>query len=162
MNRFRAQMLWGVILIACFVGLLFVSGCDAIFPQGLMGAGVTNLTNLEVAGTMAVAGNTDLTGTLVYGGDDLYAVGYGTSGQEMIWGTESITGTLEVTTGLTTVTWALCTIGEDPASGAADHLANCTVAVSGNAVTVQVWEDDQITASTEADVIAHWMAIGTP
>ena len=149
-----------IVSILLVVGLL--SACDALIPQGLMGAGVTNLTNLELAGTLDVAGNTDFVGTLNYGSGDLYAVGYASSGQEMIWGTEDVTGTLEVTTGLTAVTWSLCTIGEDPAAGAADHLAPCTVAVSGNAVTVQVWENNMITESTEADVVVHWLAIGTP
>jgi len=151
-----------LIIVSALLIIGLLSACDALVPQGIMGAGVTNLTNLELAGTLDVVGNTDLTGTLVYGADDHYIVGYASSGEQMVWGTESITGTLEVTTGLTTVTWALCTIGEDPAAGAADHLANCTVAVSGNAVTVQVWENDQITESTETGVVAHWMAVGTP
>lgn len=142
------------------VGLL--ASCDALVAQGLMGAGVTNLTNLELAGTLDVVGNTDMTGTLVYSANDSYPVGYGTSGQQMVYGTESVTGTLVVTTGLTGVTFALCSIGEDPASGAADHLAPCTVAVAANAVTVEVWENDMITPSTEADVVVHWLAIGTP
>ena len=151
------------IIVFCIITIaLLVVGCDALIPQGLMGTGVTNLTNLELAGTLDVAGNTDLVGTLNYGSGSLYPVGYGTSGEEIAWGTESITGTLEVTTGLTTVTWALCTIGEDPGAGAADHLANCSVTVSSNAVTVKVWENDMVTASTETDVVAHWMAVGTP
>ena len=151
-----------IIVFCIMVIALLVVSCDALIPQGIMGAGVTNLTNLELAGTLDVAGNTDLAGTLNYGSGNLYAVGYGTSGQEMIWGTESITGTLAVTTGLTTVTWALCTIGEDPGAGAADHLANCSVAISSDVVTVQIWENDMITESTEVGVVAHWMAVGTP
>lgn len=154
------KILFLALSILLVVGLLI--SCDALVPQGLMGAGVTNLTNLELAGTLDVVGNTDMTGTLVYGADDLYIVGYGTSGREIIWGTESVTGTLAVTTGLTAVTWGLCTIGEDPGAGAADHLAPCTVAVSGNAVTVQVWENNMITESTETGVVVHWLAIGTP
>jgi len=150
------------IVLYIVISALIVAGCGALIPQGITGSGLTNFTNLGLAGTLAVAGNTDLTGTLQYGSGNLYPVGYGTSGQEIIWGTESVTGTLAVTTGLTTVTWALCTIGEDPAAGAADHLAPCTVTVSGNAVTAKVWENDMVTESTETGVVVHWLAVGTP
>ena len=152
-----------LIIVFCIMAIaLFVAGCDALVSQGIMGAGVTNFTNLELAGTLDVAGNTDGVGTLNYGTNSLYPIGYTSAGQQLVYGTESITGTVEVTTGLTTVTWALCTIGEDPASGAADHLANCTVAISSNTVEVQVCENDQITESTEVGVVAHWLAVGTP
>jgi hypothetical protein len=112
-------------------------------------------------------GNTDLEGTLDvastinYGADDLYPVGFATSGQQAVYGTDAITGTASAAHGLTTVTFALCTLGEDPESGAGDG-AMCTVSVSGNVVTLDIWQDDFVTAATETDVLIHWLVVGAP
>ena len=150
-----------LILVSLMIMLSLVVSCDAIFPQGLMGAGVTNLTNLELAGTLAVAGNTDLTGTLQYGANNLYPVGYGTSGEEMMVVTQDVSvSEVIVTTGLSTITWALCTMCEDPAAATAG--AFCTVTVSANVVTGKVWQADGSTATNEADVCLNVLVIGTP
>jgi len=141
-------------------GLL--TSCDALIPQGLEGAGVTSFTNLELGGTLATTGNTDLTGTLQYGSGNLYPVGYATSGQQFKFGSSSITGTATAAHGLTTVTYALCTIGEDPIAGASGHSAICSVTVAANVVTVKAWKDDLITAATESGLTVYWLVIGTP
>jgi len=90
-----------------------------------------------------------------------YPLGYASSGQQLVYGTASITGTAEASHGLTTVTFALCTLGEDPTAGAGEA-AMCTVAVSGNTVTVKVWQDDFVTEATETEVDVHWLVVGTP
>jgi len=162
MNRFRAQMLGGAILMAFLLVLLFMTGCDAITPQGIMGAGVTNLTNLELAGTLDVAGVTDLVGTLNYGANSRYPIGYTTSGQQAVFSSSSITGTAVAAHGLTTVTLALCTIGEDPIAGAGGHGPICSVGISGAVVTVKAWKDDNVTEAIETGLTVYWLVIGTP
>lgn len=111
--------------------------------------------------TVSNDGNADIAGTLQYGANNLYALGHASSGQQAVYGTSTITGTATAAHGLTTVTFALCTLGEDPTSGAGDG-AMCTVTVSGNVVTVKVWQDDFVTAATEANVDVHWLVIGAP
>jgi len=149
-----------LILISLMV-VFALAGCDALVPQGLEGAGVTSFTNLEVAGTLAVTGNTDLTGTLQYGANNLYPVGYATSGERFLFVTQDLTQSeVIVTTGLSTITWALCTLCEDPA--AATDAAFCTVAISTNVVTGKIWQADGSTASGEIDVCVNAMIVGTP
>ena len=149
------------ILISLLIVVAVIVSCDSLFAQGLMGSGVTNLTNLELAGTLDVAGNTDLVGTLNYGANNLYVIGHDTSGEQFIYGTESITGTAEVAHGLTTVTYALCTMAEDPTVGAGEG-ATCSLTISTNTVTVKVWQDDNVTAATETEVDVNYFIIGTP
>jgi len=106
-------------------------------------------------------GNADIAGTLQYGANDLYAVGYASSGQQLVYGTDQITGTATAAHGLTTVTFCACTLGEDPTSGAGDG-AMCTVAISANVCPLKVWQDDFVTAATETDVDVHWLVVGAP
>ena len=105
--------------------------------------------------------NTDVAGTLQYGANDLYPVGYASSGQQMVYGTASITGTATAAHGLTTVTFCMATLGEDPTNGAGDA-AHVTVAVSANVCTLKAWQDDFVTAATETDVAVHWVVVGAP
>ena len=87
---------------------------------------------------------------------------YGSSGQRAVaWTSSAITGTITVDHGLTTVTWAVCNLGEDPAAGAGDA-AHVTVAISENVVTCKVGQDDFVTEATETDVTAHCLVIGAP
>lgn len=112
-------------------------------------------------GNTAIDGTLDVAGTLQYGANNLYPVGYASSGQQAVYGTSNVTGTLSVPHGLTTVTFCLATMGEDPTAGAGDG-AYVTVAVAGNACTVKVWQDDFVTAATETNVAVHWLVIGAP
>lgn len=86
---------------------------------------------------------------------------YGSSGEKAVASTISMTGTYTVAHGLTTVTWAMCTLGRDPDDDAGDA-AHMTVEVSGNVVLAKMWQDDFVSAATEADVTAHCLVIGTP
>jgi len=152
------------LMLACLLVIflvVFAFSSDRLIPQGIMGAGVTNLTNLELAGTLDVVGNTDLTGTLVYGANNLYPVGYDTSGEQMLVITQDLTQSeVIVTTGLSTITWALCTLCEDPE--AATDAAFCTVSIATNVVTGKIWQADGSTASGEVDVCVNALVIGTP
>ena len=85
---------------------------------------------------------------------------YATAGQQMVVGTSTgVTETVVANHGLTTVTFALCTLGEDVDTDAGDPVV-CTVSVSTNVVTLKLWEDDWSAAGTAATV--HWLVVGTP
>lgn len=117
--------------------------------------------DVQSGATSTYGGAVDIGGTLQYGASDLYPVGYVSSGQQAVYGTASITGTLVAPHGLTTVTFCLATLGEDPTSGGGDA-AHVSVAVSANVCTLKAWQDDFVTAATEADVAIHWLVIGAP
>ena len=116
--------------------------------------------NASIGGALSVTGASTLSGAVTLG-SAAYPLGYGSSGYQMVIGTDTFTTTESAAHGLTTVTFALCTLGEDPESSGADA-AMCTVSVSGNVVTVDIWQDDFVTASTEADVVVHWLVVGVP
>jgi hypothetical protein len=140
----------------------FPGPVDAIVPLG-----TTNLSDLSLSGTLGVdgastlTGNTDVGGTLNYGTNNLYPVGYASSGQQLVYGTSLVTGTLAVSHGLTTVTFCLATLGEDP-TAAGTTAAYVTTLVSSNTCTVKVWQDDMVTASDETNVDVHWLVVGAP
>jgi len=116
--------------------------------------GVSNLLEVRDAATPVFTVNDG--GTVV--GNVLQ---YGSSGERLVASTISMTGTYTVSHGLTTVTWAMCTMGRDPDDDAGDA-AHMTVEVSGNVVLAKMWQDDFVTAATEAGVAAHCLVIGTP
>jgi hypothetical protein len=89
-----------------------------------------------------------------------YPLGYGTTGYQAVYGSDDITGTATAAHGLTTVTFAVCTLGQDPDTDAGDAIA-CTVEISANVVTLKAWEDDW-SAAEETDVLVHWLVIGVP
>lgn len=90
---------------------------------------------------------------------DLYPLGYATTGSQLVYGTDTITTTGTASHGLSTVTWALCSLAEDPGTGAGDA-AHCSVSVAANTVTIKTWQDDIATATVGASV--NWLVIGTP
>ena len=117
--------------------------------RAISGSEVTHLSNLDVAGEIE------------YGSNDEYPLGYASSGQQLVYGTDVVTGTLAVNHGLSTVTFCVASMGKDPDDDAGDA-AHVTVAVSSNVCTVKVWQDDFITAATETDIPVHWLVVGTP
>ena len=147
--------------------------------------GTTNLDDVDIDLSAAlnidghvvnIGGGTPGTAT---GDNDLYVTGdlevdstvvlatgrfplqYASSGQSAIAVSQDITGTATVAHGMTTVTWAVCSLGEDPTNGGGDS-AHVSVAVSGNTVTVKAWQDDFVTAATETDTTVHCLVVGTP
>lgn len=122
-------------------------------PAALVNSyGVSNLFEVQDAATPVFSINDG--GTVV--GNVLQ---YGSSGERAVSSTQTVTGTATVAHGLTTVTWAVCTLGTDPGTGAGDP-AFLSIAVSGNVVTAKVWQDDLTAATNPATV--HCLVIGTP
>jgi hypothetical protein len=104
-------------------------------------------------------GNTDIAGTLQFGANNLYPVGYGTSGAKLIVGSTTITGTAALAHGLaTSVAAAGCTLAADPTT---NEEADCTVTVSGTTVTGKVWKTDGSTAG-DSPVAVNWWVLGVP
>ena len=110
--------------------------------------------------TVSNDGNTDIAGTLNYGANNLYPLGNSSSGLQVVYGTAQITTTGTVAHGLTTVTWALCSLAEDSGATAGDA-AFCSVSVSANVVTIKLWDDD-VGGATEVDVSVNYIIIGAP
>ena len=109
---------------------------------------------------LTVNANVDVTGTVQFGANNLYPVGYASSGQQLVWGAETgVTDTVTAAHGLTTVTWALCSLAEDPDTDAGDPVV-CTVEINASVVTVKLWQDDWSAGATAAKV--NWMVVGTP
>lgn len=106
-------------------------------------------------------GAVDIASTFNYGANDLYPVGYASSGQQIVYGTASVTDTLAAPHGLTTVTFCLASLADAP-SAASTNAAYVTTSVSGNVCTLQVWQDDLVTASGEAGSNVLWLVIGAP
>jgi len=109
---------------------------------------------------LCVAGDIEVDGTIVLANTN-FPIGFATSGQQLVYGTSSITGTEAVAHGLTTVTFCLAVLGEDPKTGGGEA-AFVTVAVSGTVCTAKVWQDDWTTAATETGVVVQWFVIGAP
>lgn len=134
-------------------GTLDVQGGDITLQND---ESISNGTN----GTIALGGAVDVTGaSLQYGPNDLYPLGVDTSGFEIVWGSEVITGETAITHGLTSPVTALCTMGQAP-SAAAGESYGCYAVVSGAVVTVTTVSSDATAATTGATV--HWQVIGTP
>lgn len=150
-------------IIVAFILLAwgFVVIWDAPQQQGQSDFDTVSAEQLTSTDDATITDDLDVGGSITFQTANLYPMGSSTDNREIVWGTATFTGTQVVTTGLTAVTWAMCTMGEDPTAGAGDA-AYCTVAVAGNAVTVKAWQDDFVTAATEASVDVHWLAIGTP
>ena len=117
--------------------------------------------NVDAEGTANFAGAVTLQGALQYGANNLYPVGYASSGQQLVYGTTNVTGTIVAAHGLTTVTFCTATLNEDPTAGAGDG-AMVTVVVAANVCTLKVWQDDFVTAATETNVSVQWLVVGVP
>jgi len=117
--------------------------------------------SITITDSVNITGAVDLDSTLQFGTSDLYPVGFATSGQQLVYGTEDITGTTTAAHGLTTVTWALADICEAPGTGAGDS-AFCIATVSANVVTVTCYQDDWTTEATEVDTCIMWQVVGAP
>lgn len=85
--------------------------------------------------------------------------GISTEDSALKMGAGTVTGaTLEVATGLTTITGAVVSINEDPGATAGDVFTS-TCTFSGGTLTIAIWQDDA-TAATE-DTSVSWVAWGT-
>jgi len=115
----------------------------------------------DTTGNITTTGALEVGGVIEYGTDDLNPVGFASSGQQLVYGSSLLTTSGTLTHGLTTVTFCMAMLGEDPTS-AGTTAAYVTIVVAGNVCTAKVWQDDMVTASDEADVDVIWFAVGAP
>lgn len=113
--------------------------------------------DVDITGDVIIGGGLEITGTLAY--DGVYPVGFASAGQVIVYGTSTVTTTLAVTHGLTTVTWCNATLAEDPGVSPGEAAA-VSASVATNACTVKTWQDDFSAATVGAKV--HWIVIGEP
>jgi hypothetical protein len=94
-------------------------------------------------------------GVLNYGSNDMYPLGYASSGQELVCATTTITGENQTVTvtGLTTVTYGFAWLIADPGTSAGDPWMVTTDAAPGDGtIVVNVWQDDANAATSGAAI----------
>lgn len=96
-------------------------------------------------------------GALNIGGK--YPLLYATTGKQVVCGSSTISSTLAVSHGLTTPSYAVCSLGEDPGTSAGD-LVSCSASISEAVVTVKGWQDDWSAGANDTTVF--WCVVGTP
>ena len=108
---------------------------------------IGNTGNVAVAGNLAVTG--DVTGKVLK---------YDTSGQQMVCGTDTITGTGILAHGLATPVAVYISMGEDFTE------ANAFVTFTNAAATVtaKVWQYNATPTAGDAGVAVDWCVVGTP
>lgn len=78
------------------------------------------------------------------------------SAGKTIFGSNTITGTLAVSHGLTTPVYGFCTLAADTS---ANNYA-CSVSISGGTVTVKTWKTAGVPG--DAGILVYWQVVGTP
>lgn len=137
--------------------------------------------DVTVAGTLGVAGATSLESSLVFEGAtaDAYettvtltdptadrtitlpnvtgTVMLTSTPGAIVLGTNTITGTLTISHGLTTPQTVFCTLLQDSEANA----ATCSATISGGTVVVKTWKADGATAGSVGKIVS-WMVGGQP
>lgn len=152
-NNKWAAMAALIILIMCLGLLPACTRSGGSQPEAMTNFDDLTVDDLTVGDDLTVTGSINLP-------DSLFPLGIDTDNQAAVAVSQDVTGSETVTHGLTTVTWALCSLAEAPGTGAGDG-AICTVDVAANVVTAKVWQDD-MSAATEVDVAVNLLIIGTP
>jgi cytoskeletal protein CcmA (bactofilin family) len=121
-------------------------------------AGNSDLTTINNSGgDLSITDNLDITGTLQYGADDLYPLGYATPAQQMVCGTTEMTGSAEIeATGLTTITYVLAPHQVTAITSTAVYLYASDPTTNTFVLTSL---DSTYTAAT-VPISAHWCAVG--
>jgi len=107
--------------------------------------------------TVSNAGNVDVVGTLQFGANDFYPLGYASSGEQIIFGSTTITNSGTVAHGLTTPSYGLCTYSGTLTD---NEEQKCSVNISGATVTVYTYKEDGSAGDSGVDIF--WMVVGTP
>lgn len=119
--------------------------------------------HFEVSGSDVLtitATGLDTSGTILYGANNTYPLGYASSAQQIACVSATITGTASVTvTGVTTPTFGIATLVTDPGTGAGDPAMVTFDAPTTTTLQVNVWQDDFTTAATVVATV-HVCAIG--
>jgi hypothetical protein len=91
---------------------------------------------------------------------DVYGevVKYASSGVQLVCGSQTITDTANVSHGLTTPSYAVCSLAATQTGDA----TTCSAAISGSTVTVKVRNSALTPAANSSGIAVGWCVIGTP
>lgn len=139
---------------------LIAGGTDVTAVDDVTAGGELTVTGSISAGTtLDTGGNADIGGTLQFGADNLFPIGFASSGREVVCGTSTFTGTNQITpTGLTTVTSALLTMTTDPSAAAGAPFVVTADAPTTSTFNVSAWQDGATAATTTVSLM--YCAIG--
>lgn len=143
-----------------------IDGNDAVSSGAINATSIVNTGTSDLqgnvsdsAGDFTIADNADVTGTFNYGADNLYPLGFATSGFQIVCGEQTITGTAAIAvSGLTTVTTAIATLATDPGAAAGNPFIVSIDDPTTSTLTINVWQDDATAGATGA--LVHYCAIG--
>lgn len=125
------------------------------------GAGDFDST-LNADGAVTLNSTLDVAGSINYGSNDMYPLGYASTGQEIVCATTTITGENQsiAVTGVTTVTYGWAWLITDPGTGDGDPFMVTADAPSGSDgnLVINVWQDAATAASSGA--VVGYCAIG--
>ena len=162
----RGKLGWLIIalvslIVSITLGVTYPLPPTARAPQGepIVELGTTHFSGLNVTGAVDFDDTLNVDGAVTLATAN-YPLEFAATGYEAVYGTSTITGTEVAAHGLTTVTFALCTLGEVAETGAGDAAA-VSLAISSDVVTLATWQDD-FAAATETDVVVHWLVVGVP
>lgn len=148
----------GALVLALVLAVGMVLGLT-LLADPLVEQGVTNFDSITLSDDLIVGDDLTVSGSAQFGTSSLYPLGFASDGNQIVYGSDTVTTTATASHGLTTVTWALCSLGEDAGTGAG-AAATCTVTVSGNTVTLSTFQDDAVTSTVGA--VVNWLVIGAP
>jgi hypothetical protein len=117
----------------------------------------TPVLQVNNGGAMVATGSLDVGGTLNYGANNLYVMGYASSGASVVCATQTVTDTLTVATGLTTPLFCWANIAGTVSGDA--RTAACAVSSTNAVITVR---NSALTPVANATGVAtYYCAIGT-
>jgi hypothetical protein len=116
----------------------------------------TPVLQVNNGGAIVTTGSLDVGGTLNYGTNNLYVMGYASSGNAIICGSATVTDTATIATGLTTPAFCLAGLTDTPGGDA--RSANC--AVSSTNIVVKVRNSALTPVANATGALINWCAIG--
>jgi cytoskeletal protein CcmA (bactofilin family) len=147
-------------------GVLQCDGAATVASASMAGAlaadsgtftGTVSAADLTASDDLVVGDDATITGTLTFGANNLYPLGFGTDGYQMVLGSSTVTTTTVITHGLTTPLYGFCTMS---GSLTDNEEQKCSVGISGADVTAYVWKEDG--TAGDSGVAVFWQVFGTP
>ena len=147
-------------------GVLQCDGAATVASASMAGAlaadsgtftGTVSAADLTASDDLVVGDDATITGTLTFGANNLYPLGFGTDGYQIVLGSSTVTTTTVITHGLTTPLYGFCTMS---GSLTDNEEQKCSLGISGADVTVYVWKEDGTAGNSGVDVF--WQVFGTP
>lgn len=167
MNAQRVTNVLQILTLVAVVALGLALVLDlpaAQFSQQSLGGGVTNLDDLTLADDLIVGDDSTLTddvdigGSVNFGSNDLYPLGYASDGYQVVCNSSTITGTGAIAHGLATPVVVLAAIADDVDG---DHARVSSTNVSAT-VTIKLWNTALTPAAATTPAVVDWCVVGVP